>query len=219
VVQLDNGQAGIVIDAIAANELGAVQVEGIIEIKKANVAGSDGSPVGWDEDGNPYLGTAGTGCLVTNLAVADFIVGSLFGDTAAADETAKVTLNKFDLKKPIFANMVFEAVADDLTLDVQDVGKALIVTVDAKIITLPATAAGLGPIAIINGGADGAIAVTISPNSNDKIMGPNIAGADDKDLVNTKLTAKHWDYVILSPDVAGNGWQIHAIRGTWATAS
>ena len=219
VVQLDNGKAGICIDAIAASALGAAQVSGIIEIKKAEVAGSAGSPVGWDEDGDPYGGTAGTGALVTNLAVADFIVGSLFEDMASTDATAKVVLNEFDPEKPIFANMVYEAVADDLTLDVQDAGKALIVTADAKTITLPATAAGLGPIVIINGGADAAIAVTIAPNANDKIMGPNIGGTDNKALVNTKLTAKHWDYVVISPDVAGAGWQVHAIRGTWATAT
>lgn len=212
------GKAGICVDAIDANALGSVQVRGIVEIKKAQIAGSAGSPVGWDENGSPYNGTALAGALTSNLAAADFIVGSLLEDMAATDETAKVILNEFDPKKPIFANMVYEAVAADLTLNAEDCGKALIVTVTGKVITLPATAAGLGPIAIINGCADGTI-VTISPNSNDRIMGPNIAGNEDKDLVNTAQTAKHWDYVIISPDVAGNGWQIHAIRGIWATAS
>ena len=211
------GQAGICVDAIAANALGAVQVNGLAEIKKVQLAGSAGSPVGWDEDGDPYGGTAGAGALTTNLADADFIVGSLFGDMAATDATAKVILNTFDPAKPIFEGLTFEEIDDDKTLDEQDVGKAFIVTADAKTITLPATAAGLGPIVIINGGADAAIAVNISPNASDKIMGPDIGGTDNKDLINTKTTAKHWDYVIISPDVAGNGWQVEAIRGTWAT--
>ncbi|MFA7462438.1 MAG: capsid cement protein [Anaerovoracaceae bacterium] len=216
-VQLDNGKAGLVIDAIAANALGAVQVSGIAEAKNAAINGSAGSPVGWDEDGDPVSGDSGSGALTTNLADADFIVGSLFEAMASTDTTAKVVLNEFDPKKPIFAGMTFETVSADKTLDELDCGKALIVTADAKTITLPATASGLGPIAIINGGADAAIAVNISPNSDDKIMGPDIAGTNNKDLINTKTTAKHWDYVIISPDVAGNGWQIHAIRGTWAT--
>ena len=66
-------------------------------------------------------------------------------------------------------------------------------------------------------GADGAIVINLSPDSNDKFMGPDIAGANNKDLINTKLTANHWDYVIVGPDVAGNGLEVKKIRGTWAT--
>src|SRR4030043_1748556 len=72
VVQLDNGRAAICIDAIAASALGAVQDAGIVEIKNAAIEGSAGSPVGWDEDGSPVSGTASSGALTTNLAVADF---------------------------------------------------------------------------------------------------------------------------------------------------
>jgi hypothetical protein len=89
-------------------------------------------------------------------------------------------------------------------------------TVDAKTITLPATAAGLGPIAIINGGADAAVLITVQPNASDKIMGPDIAGVDNATRTNTKATAKHWDYIIIHPDIAGNGWEIQKMRGIWA---
>jgi hypothetical protein len=216
VVVLDDGKAGICNDAIAANALGSVQVSGIVEINNAAVSGSAGSPVGWDEDANPVSGTAGTGAITTYLGDADFIIGMLAEDLASTDTSAKVVLNEYNPAKPIFEGMTFEKTAVDKTLDIQDVGKVIIVTADAKTITLPATAAGLGPIVIVNGCADAAALVTIAPNSNDKIMGPDIAGADNTAIANTKATAKHWDYIKLHPDIAGNGWEIQAKRGIWA---
>jgi len=216
VVQV-GGRAGICTTDLAASEKGAVQVKGIIKIVKAQVAGNAGDPVGWDEDGDPYGGVAGSGALTTILTDADFLVGSLVAAAAATDETALVALNEFVPTQPTFDGFTFETVSANKTLDAQDCGKAFIVTADAKTITLPATASGLGPIAIINGGADGTVGINVSPNSNDKIMGPDIAGTDNKDLINTKATAVHWDYVIIRPDVAGNGWSIDAMRGTWET--
>jgi predicted RecA/RadA family phage recombinase len=211
------GIAGIAAADIAAGVKGSVQVEGVIKVQKAQVAGNVGDPVGWDNDGDPYGLTAGTGAATTLLTNANFILGSLVVAAAAIDSYAYVVLNKILADKPVFRGMTFETIAVDKTLDIQDGGKAFIVTVDAKTFTLPATAAGLGPMAFINGGVDAAVAINISPNANDKIMGPDIAGADNKDLINTKATAKHWDYVILRPDVAGAGWSIDAIRGTWET--
>lgn len=114
-----------------------------------------------------------------------------------------------------FAGMVFEAVADNKTLDPEDVGKVLYVTVDAKTITLPATVIGYGPIVIMNGGANGAVLVTVSPNANDKIMGANLAGVDDKDRLNTKVTAFTGDYITIRADGVA-GWYVEAERGIWA---
>lgn len=68
---------------------------------------------------------------------------------------------------------------------------------------------------IANGGADGAVAVTISPNANDKIMGPNIAGVDNKDRINTKATAKTGDFIVIVGDGV-DGWDITREVGTWA---
>ena len=114
-----------------------------------------------------------------------------------------------------FAGFTCEAVADNKTLDAQDVGKLFYVTADAKTITLPATAAGLGPIVIMNGGADAGVAVNVSPNANDKIMGPDVAGTDDKDQINTKATAKRGDFIVITGD-GSVGWYISAKRGAWA---
>lgn len=115
---------------------------------------------------------------------------------------------------PQFANMTFEAVSDNLTLDVEDVGKVMLVTADAKTITLPATSAGLRFI-IMNGGADGTVAVNVSPQSDDKIMGPDITGTNNKDQINTQTTAERGDFI----DILGghaDGYTILAVRGTWA---
>jgi len=213
VVQV-GGRAGICTTDLAASEKGSVQVKGIVKMAKAAVAGNAGDPVGWDEDGNPI---DGSGVVTTILTDADFLVGSLIEDVGTGDSTALVALNEFVPTQPTFDGFTFETVDANKTLDAQDCGKAFIVTADAKTITLPATASGLGPVAVINGGADGTVGINISPNSNDKIMGPDIAGTDNKDLINTKATAVHWDYVIIRPDVAGNGWSVDAMRGIWET--
>lgn len=213
------GKAGSCIDAIAANQKGAVQVKGIHRVRKKQEAMEYGNVIGWDEDGDPYGGMAGTGAATLKLADADFILGHITEDAAATDQEVKVELNEILLNFPDFVSQGFiaETVSANKTLDAQDVAKLLQVDTDAKTITLPATASGLGPIVIQNIGEDAAVAVNVSPNADDKIMGPDIAGQDNKDLINTKTTAKQGDFVIIQPDVAGGGWQVMAMKGIWAT--
>ncbi|MGR9045629.1 MAG: hypothetical protein ACU83N_10055 [Gammaproteobacteria bacterium] len=106
-----------------------------------------------------------------------------------------------------------ESTAVDLTLDNQDTGKAIYVTADAKTITLPAVE-GMR-FRVVNGGAYGTIAVTISPNSNDGIKGPNLTNTDDKDIINTKATAQRGDYVEIEYADA-TGWCVAKMQGVWA---
>lgn len=108
-----------------------------------------------------------------------------------------------------------EAISDNKTLDAQDTGKLFFVDTDAKTITLPAIADGYAGGMIINGGAFGTVAVTISPNANDMILGPDITGADNKDLINTKATAKRGDRVKLDLGDA-DGYVVTNLIGTWA---
>ena len=89
------GQAGQVITDLAANTLGAAQVKGIVKARAAAVTGSNGDAVGWDEDGDPYGGTAGTGAATTKLSDADFLIGSLRADLTATDGEAVVELNGY----------------------------------------------------------------------------------------------------------------------------
>lgn len=100
------------------------------------------------------------------------------------------------------------------TLDAQDTGKTIFVTVDS-VVTLPATATALDGITLVCMGPYGTVQISADPNANDKIMGPDIAGADNKDLVNTKATARRGDFVTLRAGHA-DGYTVVGIKGTWA---
>ncbi len=109
-----------------------------------------------------------------------------------------------------------ETVSIDKTLDSEDIGKVFFVDTDAKTITLPAVE-GMS-FAVVNAGAYGTVAVNVSPNSSDMIEGPDLAGTDDKDLINTKGTANRGDYAVISYADA-NGWKVDRLGGTWAEES
>jgi hypothetical protein len=47
------------------------------------------------------------------------------------------------------------------------------------------------------------------------ILGPDITGADNKDLINTKATARRGDFVVLGGNDA-DGYAVQQLRGTWA---
>lgn len=135
--------------------------------------------------------------------------------TADGDQIEAILFNNSEF--PLFAGKTFETVSANKTLDVQDSGKVMLVDTDAVVITLPATSAGLDFI-IMNGAADAAALISISPNANDKIMGPDIAGTDNKDQQNTKTTAKTGDYERVIGGHA-DGYCITEQRGTWAEES
>ena len=116
---------------------------------------------------------------------------------------------------PYGAFAVKETISANKTLDAQDTGKVFFVDTDAAVITLPAIADGLGGVKVVNIGAFGTVAVTLSPAAADMILGPDITGADDKDLINTKATAKRGDFVKLDLGDA-DGYVVTEISGTWA---
>ena len=117
-------------------------------------------------------------------------------------------------------------VTDNTTLTFQDSGIEYNIATDAKTFTLPAITAGnLGmSYTFRNTGADGAVALTISPNAVDGICGTiaNAAadsvasGVVDKNLVNTKATANNMDYVTITA-VALTKWAITGGVGIWAS--
>ena len=109
---------------------------------------------------------------------------------------------------------VYETVSDNLTLDIEDNGKVLFVDTDAKAITLPVVATPVN-CTIVNIGAFGTVAVTVSPQAADMIHAPNIAGTDNKDLINTKATAQRGDLVQIRTGDA-NGWVVSDLKGVWA---
>ncbi len=211
-----NAAAQSTIDAAASDPTLAVQVEGVFDIAATAATGNVGDNVWWDINGTPVGGST-TGAVTTIGSAGDFWVGTLVKAKTAGQATARVALNVANPYIPFFAGRLYETISANVTLDVQDNGKVLLVDTDAFVITLPAIATG-GDVVIMNNAAtDGAAIITISPNSNDKIQGPNIAGTDNKDFINTKATAKRGDYVHLTAGPNADGWSIVEMRGTWAT--
>lgn len=131
---------------------------------------------------------------------------------------------------------MISTVSDDKTLTEDESGQIFVVDTDAKTMTLPAVATvGKCKYTFINGGADGAVALTISPDEDDAIFGnlsssvganadattanglvAQSGGADDKDIVNTKATANKGDRITLVSD-GSTGWWITEGVGIWAS--
>lgn len=105
--------------------------------------------------------------------------------------------------------------ASTKTLDAQDTGKYIFVTADS-VITLPATATALADVTLVCMGAFGTVQISADPNASDKIMGPDLAGTDNKDLINTKATAQRGDLVTLTAGHA-DGYVVNRLKGTWAS--
>jgi len=138
-----------------------------------------------------------------------------FIDRFVSSGVAIVAFDALNYRDPYGDRSVREVKSANYTIDAEDNGKLIWVDTDAFTLTLPAIAAGAGGFKIVNGGAFGAVAVTISPDAADMILGPDITGANDKDLINTKVTAKRGDYVVLSGNDA-DGYAVYESRGTWA---
>lgn len=142
--------------------------------------------------------------------------------------------NTFPAKGAIseLAGRVFDAVnplvtivTDNKTLTADDSGGVFGQGTDAKAFTLPSTAAGL-KYTFVNTGAAGHNILTVSPQAADGISGTITlaasvvvdAGVIDKDLINTKATAKAGDAVtLIGTGVAGvTAWIIISSTGIWA---
>ena len=211
---VSGGRVGVPQSDVAAAATDDFQVRGHIRIEKVQLACNEGLPAYFDADGSPYGGTASSGCVTPIATDGDFLIGSFAEAAAATDTHAIVVLNVLSEHHPAWPNLTHETVDDDKTLDAEDVGKVLHIATDAKTFTLPATVVGYRYI-IVNDGADGACIITVSPNTNDKIMGADLAGVDNKDRVNTKATANSGDHIILEGDGA-DGWFVVEELGTWA---
>lgn len=128
---------------------------------------------------------------------------------------AVVDFNAPEYRDPYGDYTIRETISANKTLDIEDNGKVFFVDTDATVTTLPATATPLN-CKIVNIGAYGAVAVNLSPQAADKVQGPDLPGTDNKDLINTKATAKRGDYAVLTTGDA-NGPVVAELRGIWAT--
>jgi hypothetical protein len=104
--------------------------------------------------------------------------------------------------------------ADSLTA--AESGKVMMIdSTTTRIISLPATAAGLTYTITVKTAATSGNGHQISPVAADKIIDTAITPADDKDLINTQATGKAGDSVTLVGDGV-DGWLVVAKTGTWA---
>jgi len=104
------------------------------------------------------------------------------------------------------------------TLDLNDSGKAFVVTGSSDlVITLAATAVH-GTYTVINGSQDGEKLTSVSPNSSDGIAGLDFSNGDNGDATNTKATSKAGDYITIGVTGLTGGSMVHSVRGIWAGA-
>ena len=87
-----------------------------------------------------------------------------------------------------------------------DSGKTFSVDIDGVVFTLPAIATG-NVFTFVNMADDGNAALTFSPNAADGITYAG-SSTDDKDLINTKSTAKKGDFVTLASLNGTDAWQV-----------
>jgi hypothetical protein len=183
-----------------------INVAKICELQKPTTVGVGGVTTVGDHSGDAdeTLWLSATAGRAGSAAVATLaqIVGFCSGEQKFI----------FDSTLPRWSNA--ELMAVNKTLDEQDCGKVMIATVDAIVVTLPATATGLN-FTIVNGADDAAALLSVDPASGDLITGPDYAGTDNKDWQNTKATAKAGDFMKLQYKAA-TGWIVTELKGVWA---
>ena len=128
-----------------------------------------------------------------------------------------VAFDAVNYEDPWGHKTVRETLTGIKTFDAQDSGKVFFVTDagDGDALTLPAIADGLGGVTIVAIGAFGTTQVKVDPAAADMILGPDITGADNKDLLLTKATQRRGDFVTLMLGDA-DGYVVTELRGIWA---
>lgn len=195
----------------ANNSAGAAAAINVRTIKKGEISLSVSGAVITDV-GQPVYATDDNTFVFTP-------VGSVFIGFVKRYVSSGVVIVEFDIENydNPWAGRVVEALdASTKTLDAQDTGKIIACSV-TTVVTLPATATALDNVTLLNIGPFGTVQISADPNASDKIMGPDIAGTDNHDLVNTLATARRGDFVTLRAGHA-DGYTVAEIKGTWATA-
>lgn len=144
--------------------------------------------------------------------------GATFVGYARRFVSSAVMVVEFDADNYVdpYAGRVCETLsAATKTLDAQDTGKVIFCTV-TTVVTLPVTATALDNVTLVCMAPFGTAQISADPNANDKIMGPDLAGTDNKDLINTLATACRGDYVTLRAGHA-DGYTVTGLKGIWAS--
>ena len=203
---------GVAVRSIAASAVGALEIEGVFDLIKDGTSGpifAIGDAVFWDTVNALAVRTGGSGCLYFGTCVEAAATGVATVRTLLAPQNLSAGM----------ADMLWEDTdisGGSKTVDIQDCGKVMNVTVGSasNVVTLPAIAAGLG--FVIRCGTTGQ-RVAISPNGSDKVMGADLGGTDDHDQILAAATSRKGDYIRVDYGSA-DGWLIRACRGVWAQA-
>jgi hypothetical protein len=85
---------------------------------------------------------------------------------------------------------------------------------DAIVYTLPSIAVG-NVVTFVNLALDGGAKLSVSPAAADGVTYVG-SSTDNKDIINTKATAKYGDFITLASLDGVVAWQVVAVRGIWA---
>lgn len=91
VIVLSNNLVAVANRAIAADALGSINLRGVYKMAKGTSTTYLGQNVYWDEDGNQYGTTTGTGCITTSASGNNWCGWAIEASTAT-DDTVKVML-------------------------------------------------------------------------------------------------------------------------------
>jgi len=217
IVQLTGGLSGFCPADIAASELGAAAVAGVIRGPWTGEAAKAGCNVWWDANGTPYGGAA-DGAFTALAADGDWWVGTLVADVTANDATADIALNQCNPNLPAWPNKTHVASAVDLTyVAATHNGMVIHFTADDKTLTLPTGVAGMEAILVCDVADEGA-KMSLDFDGNETLEG-NLAIAATKLADLTKATARRGDYIHVVCQTAASLWLCKAIRGTWLTSA
>jgi len=219
VTTLPAGLMGIPHGDLASADIAEMQMKGRVRFVHTASFGTAGDNVWWDNNGDPYGGTAGTGAATTKPSAGDYWLGILSKACTITDATCEVLLNQVNPYRPPWVNRFHELLAaTTLTMDVQDTGKVIHFDHTAACtITLPATAIGLDFIIQNDTGETTAgYALTLAPNASDAFAGVNWSPSTNKALVNVQATHKRGDWIHLrGQGTAATGWLIIEKSGLW----
>jgi hypothetical protein len=168
-----------------------------------------------------------TGAVVTDVGQAVFATddnaftfnpaGGVFVGFVRRFVSSGVVIVEYDVEKfvsPWEGRVCETLAAATKTLDAQDTNKVICCTV-TTVVTLPVTATALDNVTLLNVAPFGTAQISADPAAADKIMGPDLAGTDNKDLINTLATARRGDFVTLRAGHA-DGYTVTGLKGTWA---
>lgn len=195
---------GVVATDLAANQKGALNVQGVFKVtKEATVTVfAAGDPVYFDvadnqanvDSANPYMGVAAYAAGAT-----DGFVYVLLGSVNEENQLRVVNL-----------------AAPTQALTAAQSGQKFVGAADA-VFTLPAASAATKGVwyEVEVGVLAGAVGISLSPAAADHIRGNGLTAVDNKDLINPVASDRLGDMVRVYCDGV-DGWVIDAIIGTWA---